>query len=124
MNFDKREMIEALKLELEFLKKGGYEPSVHSPHEQPRAFRDSISCINLGLPDDRKEHPCSDCFLIEFVPEAYRTSNDYPCAKIPLNEQGDTIESLQSNPEKRQAALRAWVEKTIAMLEEELELKR
>ena len=94
MPIDKRIMLDALKMEILVIERGGYNPSVHSPHEDPRIFRDSISCLNIGVSDDKKEHPCSSCFLIDFVPEKYKGSNDDPCHKIPLNRKGDTIESL------------------------------
>jgi hypothetical protein len=120
MNFDKKEMLEALKLEILFIERGGYDPSVHSPHDEPRVFRDSMTCLNLGLPDTAKKDPCSSCFLIEFVPSQYRNSNDDPCHKIPLNEQGETVESLANDPERRKKALLAWLRKKVAELEAEL----
>jgi hypothetical protein len=120
MNFNKREILDALKLEIEVIEKGGYYPSVHSPHEEPRIFRDSVTCLNVGLPDTEKKHPCSSCFLIEYVPPEYRNSNDDPCHKIPLNEQGDTVESLAHDPEKRQRVLLAWLKRKVAELEAEL----
>jgi hypothetical protein len=122
MPFDKREMIEALKLEIQVIEKGGYDPSVHSPHEEPRIFRDSVTCLNLGLSDNEKKEPCSSCFLIEFVPPQFRNSNDDPCHKIPLNEKGDTVESLvkEGDRDKLEKTLLAWLRKTIACLEAEL----
>src|SRR5574337_2082722 len=92
MGFDKKEMIEQLKLEIEVIETGGYHPSVREPRRDLHTFRDSVSCLNVGL--EEKKHPCSSCFLIEFVPPEYRNSNDDPCHKIPLNERGDTVESL------------------------------
>jgi hypothetical protein len=47
--FDKREMIEKLKLEIAMVERGGYNPSVHDPRTDPRIFRDSITCLNVGL---------------------------------------------------------------------------
>lgn len=122
MPIDKRILLDALKMEIVVIEKGGYHPSVHLPHEDPRIFRDSISCLNLGLGDDKKEHPCSSCFLIDYVPENLKDSNDDPCHKIPLNAQGDTIESLSrtSSTEDVQAAVLAWLKATVKKLEADL----
>jgi len=120
MPFDKREMLEALKLEIMVIEKGGYLPSVHEPHAEPRIFRDSVTCLNVGLPDQEKKHPCSSCFLIDFVPEQYKHSNNDPCHKIPLNDRGDTVETLQHDPDKLQAAVLAWLRATVKKLEADL----
>jgi hypothetical protein len=122
MPTDKKTMLEALKMEIRVIEMGGYHPSVHQPHDDPRIFRDSISCLNIGLGDDKKEHPCSACFLIDFVPEQLKGSNEDPCHKIPLNAQGDTIESLSStsSPEDVQAAVLAWLKATVKKLEADL----
>ena len=116
MTFDRKEMIEKLKLELEILEKGGYAPSVHEPHRMPRVFRDSVSCPNVGL--EIKVEPCSHCFLMEFVPPEHRDQDD-ACHYIPLNERGDTVAALnkEGGDEAIHAALRSWLEKTIARLE-------
>jgi hypothetical protein len=120
MTFDKKEMIEKLKLELEILEKGGYQPSVHEPHWMPRIFRDSVSCPNVGL--EIKIEPCNHCFLIEFVPPEYRNKED-ACHYIPLNRRGDTVASLTraGKVEELHAALRSWLQKSMFRLAEEAE---
>jgi hypothetical protein len=123
MPVDKKTMLDALKMEITVIERGGYDPSVHSPHEEPRIFRDSISCLNLGLSDEKRELPCSGCFLIDFVPEQYKNSNDDPCHKIPLNAQGDTVDSLVktgARPEDIQATVLAWLKATVKKLESDL----
>ncbi len=119
MEFDKREMIDQLKLEIEVIQKGGYYPSVREPRQQSRAFRDSVTCLNMGL--EEKQHPCTSCFLIEFVPPELRDSEGDLCHKIPLNDRGDTVESLEreGDRDKLQAAILAWLKKTVARLEKE-----
>lgn len=119
MGFDKREMIEQLKLEIEVIEKGGYHPSVREPRKEVRAFRDSVTCMNLGLAE--KEQPCTSCFLSEFVPPDVRHGEGDLCHKIPLNERGDTVESLEreGDRDKAQAAVLAWLTKTVARLEKE-----
>ena len=120
MRFDKREMIDKLKLELEILEKGGYAPSIHEPHRMPRVFRDSVSCPNVGL--EIKIEPCSHCFLMEFVPPEHREKEN-ACHYIPLNQRGDTVASLDwpGNEDELHSALRSWLQKTIFRLAEETE---
>jgi hypothetical protein len=120
MGFDKSEMIEQLKLEIEIIEKGGYSPSVREPRHVPEIFRESIICLNVGL--EEKEHPCSSCFLSEFAPLEVRNSGGEICHKIPLNERGDTIESLKNevDPSKLQAIVLSWLRKTVAKLEQEV----
>ena len=123
MPTNKKTMLDALKMEIMVIEKGGYHPSVHQPHDEPRVFRDSISCLNVGLADDKKEHPCSSCFLIDFVPEKYKDSNEDPCHKIPLNARGDTIESLLASGRRSddvQAEVLAWLKAMVKKLEAEL----
>jgi len=119
MGFDKREMIEQLKLEIDVIEKGGYHPSVREPRKEVRTFRDSVTCMNLGL--EEKEQPCTSCFLSEFVPPELQHSGGDLCHKIPLNERGDTVESLEAegDRDKAQAAVLAWLKKTVARLEKE-----
>jgi len=120
MSIDKNEMIQQLKFEIEMIEKGGYYPSVREARRAPEIFRDSITCLNVGL--EEKEHTCSSCFLSEFAPAEVRNSNDDICHKIPLNEKGDTVESLKTegDPYNVQAAVLSWLKKTVAKLEQEV----
>ena len=61
MVFCKQEMIEQLNFEVEMIEKGGYYPSVREPRNAPDVFRDSVTCLNVGL--EEKKPPCSSCFL-------------------------------------------------------------
>ena len=123
MGFDKKEMIEQLKFEIEMIENGGHDPSVREPRQNPEIFRDSITCLNVGL--EEKEHPCSSCFLSEFAPPEVRNSTGDICHKIPLNEKGDTVESLKAkkDPQKLQATVLNWLRRTIAKLEEDVAVK-
>jgi hypothetical protein len=120
MSFDKQEMIDQLKFEIEMTAKGRYYPSVREPHRSPEIFRDSITCLNVGLTE--KEFPCSSCFLSEFVPAEARSLGGDLCHRIPLNEKGDTIESLTaaSDPYKLQETVLEWLKTTVARLEQEV----
>jgi hypothetical protein len=120
MSMDKREMIQQLKFEIEMIEKGGYHPSVRDARRAPEIFRDSITCLNVGL--EEKEHACSSCFLSEFAPAEVRNSNGDICHKIPLNEKGDTVESLKTegDPYKIQVVVLSWLKKTVAKLEQQV----
>jgi hypothetical protein len=117
MGFDKKEMIEQLKFEIEMIEKGRYFPPVREPHRTPEIFRDTITCLNVGLSE--KRYSCSSCFLSEFVPSEFRDCGGTICHKIPLNEKGDTIESLKTedDPYKLQGAVLGWLRKTVKALE-------
>jgi hypothetical protein len=119
MGIDKKEMIQQLKFEIEMIEKGGYYPSVREARHTPEIFRDSITCLNVGL--EEKEHACSSCFLSEFAPAEVRNSKDDICHRIPLNEKGDTVESLKAegDPYKLQAMVLSWLKKTVAELQQE-----
>src|SRR5574340_277950 len=82
---DDRDILELLKFELSFLEQGGYGRSVRTPWKPTSLFQDSLSCLNYGEPD--RPHPCSDCQLIDFVPESSRNET-VPCHHIPLNPSG------------------------------------
>ena len=105
-----------MKLELRFLETGGYEPSVHEPRKELSVFRDSPSCLNYALPV--REHPCSECWLIDFVP-ATKRGESVPCHHIPLNECGDTIASMGSPVDDLMVkeVMRNWLRKKIEELE-------
>ena len=123
MSFDKKEMLEQLNFEIQMIEKGRYYPSVREPHQEPEIFRDSITCLNVGL--EEKEHACSSCFLSEFAPPEVGNSNGDICHKIPLNEKGDTVESLKAedDPYKLQTTVLGRLKKTVSKLEEELAVK-
>ncbi len=120
---DDRDLLQVLKFELEFLEKGGYGKSPRQPRRAPLIIQDSITCLNYAL--GVKEHPCSDCVLMALVPENERERRA-PCNHIPLNESGETIDTLYrfaSQPEMEET-FRAWLKTTIARLESEQEQKQ
>lgn len=121
MKRPKEEMIERLKLEIDFIQKGGYNPLVRFPREEPKVFRDSISCLNLGLKE--KIEPCDECFLMEFVPSE-AAHLDEPCHYIPLNSKSDTVASLESDSEKQKSALLTWLKSTVRKLEGQMSSER
>jgi len=119
---DDRDLLELLKTELDFIEKGGYGRSVRTPWKETSPFRDSLTCVNYALPE--KAHPCSECHLIDFVPETKR-SEQVPCHFIPLTDSGETVEDLdaEGNQTKMEEALKQWMRRKIQQLETECEIK-
>jgi len=116
MSRDERDLLELLKAELDFIEKGGYGRSVRTPWKSTSPFRESLTCVNYALPE--KTHPCSECHLIDFVPRD-KQDEELPCHAIPLNEAGDTVESLEleGNQAKLEAALKEWMRRKIKEIE-------
>lgn len=114
---DDRDILELLKTELVFLEQGGYGRSVRTPWLPKSAFQDSLTCINYADPDH--SHPCRECHLMNFVQGEHRTEK-IPCHYIPLNEAGETIESLeaQDNQPKLERTLKLWMRNMIQGIEE------
>lgn len=108
MELTREEIIEKLKLEKSILADGGYGRSVRTPWRPTEYFRDSISCLNAG--ETEQVHPCTDCFLINYVHPANRGKH-LPCHFIPLNAEGETIYS--GDVEKLEQLLVEWLDTTI-----------
>ncbi len=115
MSDDKRDILEVLKFELEFLEQGGYGRSVRTPWKATSVFQDSPSCLNFN--DPARPHPCNECLLTDFVPREAREEN-IPCHFIPLNQQGETVDSLERHAHQleMEEALKNWLRSTIARL--------
>lgn len=113
-----RNLLDVLKCEFGYLEKGGYSRSPREPWGPEFIFVDSPTCMNYGS----KGHPvpCSECVLIQLVPEAFRQSK-IPCWHIPLNTQGETLDSLYSYADQCETenVFGEWLRATIARLEEE-----
>jgi len=119
---DDRDLLELLKTELDFIEKGGYGRSVRTPWKETSPFRDSLTCVNYALPE--KAHPCSECHLIDFVPETKR-AEQVPCHFIPLTDSGETVEDLdaEGNQAKMEEALKQWMRRKIQQLEAQCEIR-
>jgi len=118
MAHDDRDILDVLKFELTFLEQGGYGRSVRTPWKPTHSFQDSLSCLNFGDPE--RTHPCEECVLMQLVPKE-RRGESVPCHHIPLNPQGETVETLenQENQQVMEARLEQWLRATIARLESE-----
>ncbi len=119
MGVYKRELLRVLKNELEFLEKGGYGDFEKRSWRAAMFFEDSPSCPNHDL--SNKSVPCSRCALLQLVPLAKR-SNDIPCREIPLNEEGETLQSLYETATRDELELKLdqWLRRTIERLEKEM----
>lgn len=113
---DKRDLLAVLKAELEFVEKGGYRHTSRAPWRPQFIFQDSPSCLNFD--PAQPPQPCGDCVLMQLVPESLR-SRKVACRYIPLNEQGETIDSFyrSGTREELEAALRKWLRSSIERLE-------
>lgn len=82
-------------------------------------FRSGEIC--LAAHTQRKTTTCIGCALLDFVP-AQAQSFPTPCHEIPLNEQGDTIDSLSQTADRAtlKAEVLVWMERSLAQLEHEL----
>ena len=118
MSDDKRDVLEVLKFELDFLEQGGYGRSVRTPWKPTSVFQDSPSCLNFN--DPARPHPCNDCLLTDLVPREAR-DEVIPCHFIPLNPQGETVDSMErhSHQLELEETLKNWLRSTIARLERE-----
>ena len=118
MSNDKRDILDVLKFELNFLEQGGYGRSVRTPWKPTSIFQDSISCINFNDPE--RPHPCNECLLTDFVPGDL-TTEEIPCHHIPLNAHGETVDTLerQGTQIELEEAVKKWLRATIQRLEEE-----
>ena len=118
MSDKNREILEVLRFELKFLEDGGYGRSPHAPWRAPYIFEDSPICLNSS--DPGRPHPCSECLLSQLVPADLR-GQDVPCRFIPLNDQGQTVDSLYRSATQieMEEALRDWLHREISRIETE-----
>ena len=115
MSEEKRELLTKLKFELAFIEDGGYGRSVRTPHKATSPFQESLTCLNFG--DPLRSHPCSECILMQYVPESSR-AEDVPCHHIPLDQERRTIATLDER--EGQEVLKQWLHGEISSLEREL----
>jgi len=118
MSNDKRDILEVLRFELNFLEQGGYGRSVRTPWKPTSIFQDSLSCINFNDPE--RPHPCSECLLTDFVPQEAH-SEGVPCHHIPLTEHGETVDMMERtcNQGELEEALKNWLRGAIRRIEQE-----
>jgi hypothetical protein len=115
---DETIILDLLKSELNFLKKGGYGRSPREPWRAQLIFEDSPTCMNY----DSKENPrpCAECALMQFVPPEKR-GEKVPCRHIPLTRDGETLQDLYRGATQQEIedALADWLRRNIERLETE-----
>ncbi len=109
----RHETLQVLRSELVFLSQGGYRSPLG--WRCPLIFEDSPTCVKGSLP----LCPRRKCVLMNFVPRK-RRHELAPCRHIPLNELGETLDSLYrtGTNEEIEQCLRHWIRMTITQLEE------
>ncbi|MGB8476546.1 MAG: hypothetical protein WCE61_20890 [Candidatus Acidiferrum sp.] len=114
---DKRDLLDVLKAELQFVERGGYRRTARAAWRPQFIFQDSPTCMNFD--PAQPPRPCSDCVLMQLVPEDQQRRK-IACRFIPLNEKGETIDSFyrSGTPDELEATLRTWLRASIARLEE------
>jgi hypothetical protein len=107
-----KNVLKALKRELDFLENGGYRSGMG--WRAPLFFEDSPICPRPAF----CACPNTNCLLMNFVPPESR-SQKVPCRHISLNEAGETLNSVYATAtnEEIEEALREWLRNTIAELE-------
>jgi hypothetical protein len=113
MNGTQSDLLHLLKDELKFAEGGGYRsPSWHPP----LIFQDSPVCPNYFCPANITK--CVDCPLSAFVPVQHKLDH-LPCRQIPLNLQGETLDSLYrtATNSEIEAILIRWLKTRIQELE-------
>jgi hypothetical protein len=115
MERDERDILDVLKVELDFLEKGGYHRSVRTPRLPTSVFQDSTTC--LCYPTHAHE---DECVLMKCVPAGEKSAS-IPCHQIPLNEAGETIEMLEARGDEQalEDAVKGWLRRRIAQIEEQ-----
>jgi hypothetical protein len=115
MNKDQRDILHVLKSEVAFLEKGGYAGWPRQPQRFRHILEDSPACMNY---DFSSFAPCSECVLILLVPPESR-GNRIPCRHIPLNAEGQTLDSLYRYGGPIEETYGKWLRATIASLEKQ-----
>ena len=122
MKKDERDLLDVLKFELKYLQTGGYRQSLRQPWRWRYIFEDSPTCFNI----QHKQHAdsCADCVLIDLVPAEFRCEQA-PCQYIPMNSQGETLDSLYELGDacEVEGKVGKWLQTTIERLEEERKYK-
>ena len=106
----KESTLQVLKRELQFVQKGGYRARL--VWRAPLVFEDSPIC-----PRERCSACPDGCVLMGFVPNKSRREA-VPCRHIPLNELGETVDSLYKTGtnEEIEQTLQSWLRETIRQL--------
>jgi hypothetical protein len=113
-----KKLLDALSSELVSIQQGVYRRAPRQPWRAGLVFEDSPCCPNYG--DREHSVPCEKCVLMQFVPED-RRREEFPCRFIPLNEVGETVDSLYrcGTRSELEIAVTKWLRETIHQIETE-----
>ncbi len=118
MTEEKRaELIRLLEAELDYIEGGGYGSPAGQPSTERPIFYHSPACINHWLVPDHRPECHDDCILLDAVPDRHK-EEALPCHFIPLNDTGETVNSLERGADREQVeeAVKAWLRTTIGKL--------
>lgn len=118
MTTDRNDLITVLKKELQFVEEGGYRETTRAPWRPQFIFQDSPTCLNFDPSHAPK--PCSDCAILQLVPEHLRV-HKIPCRYIPIANDGRTIDWFYRNgtQQELEPVFSNWLTSTIVLLERE-----
>jgi hypothetical protein len=113
---DERKLLDVLKAELTFLENGGYRNRARFPWRPNFVFEDSPTCLKFGAKEEPRH--CSDCLLMQFVPEDQQKLA-YPCRRIPLTPAGESVAHYYEcgTEAELEDALKGWLQRKITELE-------
>jgi hypothetical protein len=112
---DRRELLELLKAELEFIEQGGCRKP-GTAWRPPSIFRDSPICGDRNYAGPIRN--CGVCALVQFVPSEYKDASA-PCHHIPLTQAHEGLEMIErwASPEELEILVKNWLRKAIAEIE-------
>jgi hypothetical protein len=115
----KKDVLTVLQAELAFVEGGGYRTPQQAAWRPQFIFEDSPTCLNYR--NFGKRLPCSQCALIDFVPNGHK-QQQFPCRYIPLDQSAHTLDLLYrtATEEEAHAMVASWLRNTIAQLKHEL----
>lgn len=115
----KKDVLATLQAELAFVEGGSYRSPQQAAWRPQFIFEDSPTCLNFRNLGER--HPCSQCALIDFVPNGHK-ERQFPCRFIPLDEAAHTLDLLYRTATEKEAhaMVAGWLRKTTAQLKHEL----
>lgn len=116
----RKNVLQLLKAELQFVETGGYRLSERSPWRPPYVFEESPSCPNYS--DRSRPHLCTDCWLMQFVVPDLR-EEQVPCRFVQLTPEGITIDSLYryGSTSETEEVLSHWLRERIREIEDDLD---
>jgi len=113
---DTRNLARVLRSELTFFDAGGYSAWAGARWRLPLVFEESPTCPNFN--DTTHTTACRECVLMQLVPLRHQ-GKEVPCRHIPLNEVGETLDTLYrwGTMADLNLIFRRWLVHTIAQLE-------